>query len=111
MMSILHCYIESIERLQDYKKSKKLRYRRNKRERENKTKENFNLQEEEDLARNFFYVTLTQQETDADVKREIDRLNRLERKEEIRRVMQPDSSHAKRLTERLIQRDDFDEVG
>ena len=38
-------------------------------------------------------------------------LNRLERKEEIRRVMQPDSSHAKRLTERLIQRDDFDEVG
>ncbi len=111
MMSILHCYIESIERLQDYKKSKKLRYRRNKRERENKTKENFNLQEEEDLTRNFFYVTLTQQETDADVKREIDRLNRLERKEEIRRVMQPDSSHAKRLTERLIQRDDFDEVG
>ena len=111
MMSILHCYIESIERLQDYKKSKKLRYRRNKRERENKTKENFNLQEEEDLARNFFYVTLTQQETDADVKREIDRLNCLERKEEIRRVMQPDSSHAKRLTERLIQRDDFDEVG
>jgi hypothetical protein len=111
MMSILHCNIESIERLQDYKKSKKLRYRRNKRERENKTKENFNLQEEEDLTRNFFYVTLTQQETDADVKREIDRLNRLERKEEIRRVMQPDSSHAKRLTERLIQRDDFDEVG
>jgi hypothetical protein len=111
MMSILHCYIESIERLQDYKKSKKLRYRRNKKERENKTKENFNLQEEGDLARNFFYVTLTQQETDEDVKREIDRLNRLERKEEIRRVMQPDSSHAKRLTERLIQRDDFDEVG
>jgi hypothetical protein len=127
LMSILHCYTESIERLQDYKKSKKLRYRRNKRERENKTKENFNLREEEDLSRSFYCVTLTQ-ETDADMQSEIDRLNRLERREEIRRVMQDvdvglaynkskrvidNLDHAKRLTERLIQREeiDFDEVG